>query len=169
MVGSHASPAADELKEEIFAELRKTRGGRGIRSVIDEDAVHKAHKINEVAVLEAMLVCASENTPALSDVLMAYRMLQRNMVPEPEKFLTPESVNFSHGLMLGLLKIQSDNGGIEEVHIDELRCFALTADPADYPLIQRVIVERSVTDLEAAKAMITEMKKDAASLSEGVL
>lgn len=170
MVGSHASPAADELKEEIFAELKKTRGDRGLRSVIDEDAVRKAHKLNEVAALEAMLVCASfEGAPALSEVHDAYKLLQRSMVPEPERFLTPETVNFTHRMKLRVLESQRDNGGSEEVSIDELRCFALTADPADYPLIKRVIVERGVTDVAEAEAMIIEMKKDAASLSEGVL
>jgi len=163
------APTIDDLKEEIFAELKKSRSHRGLRSVIDEEAVSRAHKLNDIAMLEAMLVCAAESTPALSEVITAYRLLQCNMIPTPEIFLTPAAVNFTHRLMFALLKIQGDRPKGNEVPIDELRCFALTADMEDYPLIKRAIVERSITDLDAMKAMVAEMKMDATALSDGKL
>jgi hypothetical protein len=168
LVDSHESESVtDDLKAKIIAVLKASRGDTGVRSVLDTDAVWKAHRERDVPLLEAMLLCAAHADPSLSEVMIAQRILKKYGVSEPARFLTPDAVNMTHRMMLTLLKIQSDQG--VEQPVNELRCLALIADPIDQPLIERIVVEREIVDVAEVTKMLEDMKRDSASLSEGKL
>lgn len=162
-----AEMIADRLKTEIIATLKEARGDTGIRSVLDTDAVWKAHKENDVALLEAMLVSAAHSAPSLGEMLTAHRILKSYGVIEPARYLTPDALNMGHRLMAAMLKIQSNRG--TEVPVNELRCLALIASPDDQQLIERIIVEREIVEVDEVAKMLEEMKRDSTSLSEGKL
>jgi hypothetical protein len=166
-VSQDSDSVTDDLKAKIIAVLKTSRGDTGVRSVLDTDAVWKAHRERDVPLLEAMLLCAAHADPSLSEVLILQRMLKRHGVSEPTRLLTPDALNMAHRMMVALLEIQYAQG--VEQPVNELRYLALTADPADQPLIERIIVERSITDPDEVQTMLDEMKRDAASLSEGKL
>jgi hypothetical protein len=169
MVQEAPGKIADALKAKVKEVLYENRATTGLNSVMDADGLSKAHKENNVPLLEAMLVCAAYPAPAMSNVMTAHRILKRHGVPEPERFLTPDAINLSHRIMAAILRIRAERGGVDSLAGDDLRYFALIADPADYHLIEKIVVERKLIDTEEVKALLAEMKGDAAALSEGKL